>query len=157
MLEEVLVALATAGGTALVEAAATDAWAKTKERVARLLGRGDEQRAGVVEARLERTRTELMPLTGVELERAREVRAAEWATRLQDVLEEHPESADELRDVLEELRAAGINVAADTGSHSVVIGGDSTTIATSGGVAAQVIHGSVSTSPNPPQPGTTQG
>ncbi|MFD7655243.1 hypothetical protein ACFV4N_14830 [Actinosynnema sp. NPDC059797] len=154
MLEEALVALAAAGGTALVEAAATDVWTKAKERFARFLGRGDEQRALVVEGRLERTRAELLPLTGGELDRARELRAAEWATRLRDVLEEHPESAEELRGVVEQLRAEGVSVTATTGDHSVIIGGDSTTSATSGGVAAQVIHGNVSTSGNPPRPGT---
>jgi hypothetical protein len=156
MLEEALVALAAAGGTALVEAAATDAWTKAKERFAQLLGRGDQQRAVVVEGRLERTRAELLPLTGAELEQAREVRATEWATRLRDVLEEHPESAEELREVVEQLRAEGVSVTASTGDHSVVVGRDSTTSATSGGVAAQVIHGSVSTSGNPSQPGTDQ-
>ncbi|WP_410646460.1 hypothetical protein [Amycolatopsis sp. cmx-4-54] len=156
MLEEALVALAAAGGTALVEAAATDAWTKTKERFARFLGRGDQQQALVVEGRLERTHTELLPLTGAELQRAREVRATEWATRLRDVLEEHPESADELRGVVEQSKADGVSVTAVTGDHSVVVGGDSTTSATSGGVAAQVIHGNVSTSGNPPQPGTDQ-
>ncbi|MEU4763771.1 hypothetical protein AB0H12_10985 [Actinosynnema sp. NPDC023794] len=157
MLAEALIALAAAGGTALVEAATTDAWQKAKSGFARMLGRGDEGRVAVIEGRLESTRAELEPLSGVELERAREVRAAEWTTRLRDTLEEHPDSADALREVLDELAAAGVAVSARTGDHSLVVGRDMSNVSRTGGVSAGVIHGNVSTSPNPPQPGAGQG
>lgn len=156
MLAEALVALAAAGGTALVEAATTDAWGRAKAGFARMLGRGDEGRTAVIEGRLESTRAELAPLTGQDLVQTREARAAEWATRLRDALEEDPDLAAELRAVLDELTAAGVTVSAETGSHSMVVGGNVSNSATSGGVSANVIHGSVSTSAHPPKPAADQ-
>jgi hypothetical protein len=156
VLAEALAALAAAGGTALVEAATTDAWEKAKSGFARLFGRGDDRRTEVIEARLESTRAELVPLTGAALERAREARAAEWTTRLRDVLEEHPDSAEMLRGVLDDLAVAGVAVSAKTGDHSMVVAGDVSNVAISGGVAGGVIHGNVSTSGNPPKPGADQ-
>jgi hypothetical protein len=154
VLTEALAALAGAGGTALVEAVTTDAWQKAKTGFARLLGRGDQRRMAVIEGRLESTRAELAPLSGAALTRAREARAAEWTTRLRDALEEDPTSADLLRELLGELASAGV-VAAETGSHSMVVGGNVSNVATSGGIAAGVIHGDVSTA-NPSRPGTDQ-
>lgn len=153
MLAEALAALAAAGGTALVEAATTDAWTKAKAGFARVLGRGDEERTAVVEGRLERTRAELASSTGEELERARNAHSAQWTTRLRDALEEHPESAQPLGEVLDELAAAGVAVSAATGDHSMVVGRDVSNVATSGGIAAGVVHGNLSTSPHPPVPG----
>jgi hypothetical protein len=155
VLAEALAALAAAGGTALVEAVTTDAWQKAKAGFARLLGRGDQRQMAVIEGRLESTRTELVPLTGAALAHAREARAAEWTTRLRDALEEDPASAELLRGLLGELAAAGVKVAAETGSHSMVVGGNVSNVATSGGVAAGVVHGDVSTA-NPPRPGADQ-
>lgn len=153
---EALAALAAAGGTAVVEAATTDAWQRAKAGLARLLGRGDERRTEVSLGRLDATRAELVPLTGGELQRAREVRAAEWTTRLRDVLEEDPDSAEDLRRLLDDLAAAGVTVSATTGDHSVVAGGDVSNVANTGGVAAAVIHGNVTTAPYPPLPGAEQ-
>ena len=156
MLAEALAALAAAGGTALVEAATTDAWERAKVGFALLFGRGDERRTAVIEGRLEGTRAELVPLTGTELERTREARAAEWTIRLRDALDEHPDSAERLRGLLDELAAAGVTVSAETGGHSMVVGGNVSNVATSGGVSVGVIHGGVSTSANPPKPGADQ-
>lgn len=150
MLEEALAALAAAGGSALVQAATTDAWEKAKAGFARLLGRGDERRTAVIEGRLESTRTELVPLAGAELARVRDAQAAEWTTRLRDALEEDPDSAETLREMLDELATSGVSI--EAGDHGMAIGGDIVNVATSGGVAAGMIHGSVSTSGNPPQP-----
>lgn len=152
MLEEALAALAATGGSALVQAATTDAWEKAKSGFARLLGRGDKRRTEVIEGRLENTRAELVPLTGAGLTRAREVMAAEWTTRLRDTLEEDPDAAESLRVLLDELATSGVSA-----DHSLITGGDVVNVATSGGVAAGVIHGSVSTSPNPPQPEADKG
>lgn len=55
MLEAALAALAAAGGTAVVEAAGTDAWAGLRARVAQLFGRGDERRERAELARLDAT------------------------------------------------------------------------------------------------------
>jgi hypothetical protein len=55
MLPEALAALGGAAATALLGAAATDAWQPAKAGFARLLGRGDKWRAAVGEDRLERS------------------------------------------------------------------------------------------------------
>jgi hypothetical protein len=155
VLEEALAALAATGGSALVQAATTDAWEKAKAGFARLLGRSDERRTEVIEGRLESTRAELVPLTGAELTRARDTQAAVWTTRLRDALEEDPDSAELLRSVLDELATSGVSV--ETGARGMAVGGDVVQVATSGGVTAGVINGSVTTSPNPPQPAADQG
>ncbi|RLK54133.1 hypothetical protein [Actinokineospora cianjurensis] len=151
MLEE-LAALAAAGGTALVEAAATDAWETTKQRIAAVLGGGDSRKVELAETRMESTRAELASLTGADLDQARAAHATVWTTRLRDAIEERPEAADDLREVLVALPATGISI-----SGGVYVAGNSTTVATSGGIAATVINGGASTSGNPPQPGAAKG
>ena len=59
MLSEALLALAAAGGTALVEAVTTDAWLATKSGFLRLSVLGDRSREAVIEQQLERTRAAL--------------------------------------------------------------------------------------------------
>ncbi|MBO0883329.1 MAG: hypothetical protein J2P17_23935, partial [Mycobacterium sp.] len=97
MLAEALAALASAGGTAVVSAMATDGWAAVRTRTARLFGRGDATREAAAAKRLERVRAELDKLSGAELAQARAQQEAAWATRLADLLEEQPESESELR------------------------------------------------------------
>jgi predicted signal transduction protein with EAL and GGDEF domain len=55
MLTEALMAVSGAGGAAVVQAAGTDAWTGLRQRVARLLGRGDTQRERAELERLDRT------------------------------------------------------------------------------------------------------
>ena len=55
MLDEALEALAMASGTAVVQAAGTDAWASFRTRIARFLSRGDTQRESSELERLSRT------------------------------------------------------------------------------------------------------
>ncbi|SEL25748.1 tetratricopeptide repeat protein [Streptacidiphilus jiangxiensis] len=57
MLEEALLTLAAAGGTAVVTAAGTDAWTGMRAAVAKLLGRGDRERERIELERLDRTAT----------------------------------------------------------------------------------------------------
>ena len=151
MLLEALGALASAGGTALVEAAASDAWEKARAGFARLLGRGDKRREAVAEGRLDATRAQLAPLSDAELDRMRQIQIGEWTTRLRDFLEEHPDGAAELRDVLADLAKAGVTVPTAAGDHAVAVGGSQSIVATTGGVAAATIDGNVTTG-NPPAP-----
>ena len=44
MLDQALTALAASGGTALAQAARTDAWTSLRQELARWFGRGDAQR-----------------------------------------------------------------------------------------------------------------
>ena len=152
MLVEGLMTLAALAGNTVVAAATTDAWEAARCKLARLLGRGDPKREQLAEQRLEETRQQLTGPEGAELERARAALAERWAGRLADLLEEDPDAEAELRALVEELRAmlpAGVMSAAD---HAVAAGRDVNIGATSGGVAAGVIHGNVAP-PNPTKTG----
>ena len=147
-----LMALATLAGNTVVTAAVTDAWEAARKGFARLLGRGDPDRTKAVERRLEETREQLTEATGADLERTRAALEAQWVTRLADLLEDAPGVEADLRALVREIQAqlpAGMVSAAD---HAVAAGRDVNISATSGGVAAGVIHGNV-TPPDPTLPG----
>jgi hypothetical protein len=146
-----LVALAEAAGQAVVTAAATDAWGKTKSVIARLLGRGDAGKVAAAERRLEDTRSQLATVTQAELAAAQVKLAAAWQARLADLLEEDPEAVAGLRMLVEELQAALRAGSVRAAGHGLAAGRD-LTITAAGGVAAGTIHGDVSP-PGPSQPG----
>lgn len=130
MLAESLVALATAGSTALVGAMATDAWQATRTGVLRLFGRastGLQDDAGARPgdgAAPEEGGAEDVPaaegriaLVAAQLDgdaalvaRADDTAAARrsllpaWQLRVQELLREHPELAGELTDLTERMR-----------------------------------------------------
>ncbi|MFI5617645.1 hypothetical protein [Streptomyces sp. NPDC051567] len=110
MLAEELVVLAAAAGTGLVQAMVTDAWQQCRDRVARLLGRGDPLEEARQEGRLERAREELTGAVaggGDEGERAVARQAAAWGTRFEDLLEDAPDHEQPLRELLGFLREQG--------------------------------------------------
>jgi len=153
---EALIALAALAGNTVVAAATTDVWEAARRRFARLLGRGDPDRTNAAERRLAETHDQLANAAGADLERLRAALEAQWVTRLTDLLEDDPGAEAELRAVVEEVRAqlpAGTVAAAD---HAVAAGRDVSIKATSGGVAAGVIHGDVSAG-NPLRPGPGKG
>lgn len=106
MLTEAMIALAGAGGAGLVQAMATDAWAVTKTGAARLLGRGDQAREALVAQQLERARVEVGK-AGPAATQVRLAQQAAWTARLEDLLAEHPELADELRAIVALAAPAG--------------------------------------------------
>ncbi|WP_326598917.1 hypothetical protein [Streptomyces sp. NBC_01803] len=136
MLAEAWTALAAAGGTAVVQAAGTDAWAGFRARVAGWFGRGDEARERAELERLERTAAALADGAGGDLVRIEQQTA--WRTRFETLFEsvaderEREALADRLRDLLREGAADGL-----------VVGGDMTIRADRGSIAAAVIHGGV--------------
>lgn len=147
-----LLALAALAGRTVVAAAATDAWEMAKHGFARLLGRGDPAREQVAERRLAQTREQLQGTPGQELDQERGRLEAAWQTRLVDLLEEHPDAANDLQILVDQVQAAlpaGVMSAAD---HSAAAGRDMNISASGGGVAAGTIHGDVSTG-NPTNPG----
>jgi hypothetical protein len=150
--EDALLSLASTAGQAVVAAAVTDAWDSVKRGFARLLGRGDQARTEVAERRLEQVREELAGVPADQLEQVRDQLAAAWQTRLLDLLEEHPEITGELRTLVEDVRAQLPAGAVSAAGHGVAAGRDVNITASGGGVAAAVIHGSV-TPGNPPSPG----
>jgi hypothetical protein len=110
MLTEALMAVAGAGGTAVVQAAGTDAWTSLRQRVARLLGRGDAQRERAELERLDHTAQALeeADATG-ETERMRLRQEASWQTRFESLLEnledsEQQQVAAELQTLVAEQR-----------------------------------------------------
>jgi RNA polymerase sigma-70 factor (ECF subfamily) len=108
MPDNALAALASAGGTAFVAAMVTDAWAGLRDRVARLLGRGDAKAEAAVLARLEESRVALAAATADNRAagRVRQELEAAWRNRLEDFLQRVPASAKELRALVAEGLAA---------------------------------------------------
>jgi hypothetical protein len=64
----------------VVTAAATDAWGTVKAAIARLLGRGDKDKAAAAERRLEGTRRELAGTAQADRAAAQARVAAAWQT-----------------------------------------------------------------------------
>jgi len=148
MLAENLMALASLGGRTVVAAACSDAWEGARRGFARLLGRGDPRQQQLADRRLEETHGQLNGVAGEVPEQVRVALEERWAGRLEDLLEEDPEIAAELRALIGEVEAtlpAGGAYAAD---HALAAGRDVNISAAGGGVAAGVIHGNVA----PPGP-----
>jgi hypothetical protein len=82
--------LVSVAGNTLVAAAGTDAWAAARHEFSVLLGGG--QPDPVTERRLEATRRKLEGATGADLDVFQAALAAQWASRIADVLEELPEA-----------------------------------------------------------------
>jgi tetratricopeptide (TPR) repeat protein len=127
-----LVALASLAGNTVVAAAATDAWESARGGIARLFGRIGRDRAEMAAQRLEETRGQLAGLAGVDLERAQDVQAQRWATRLTDLLEEDPDAASELSVLVRQVHQA-------VASYSAAAGRDMA-ISSSGGIAAGAVR-----------------
>ncbi|BBJ47064.1 hypothetical protein SSPO_097820 [Streptomyces antimycoticus] len=156
MLSEAMTALAAAGGTAVVQAAGTDAWTEVRQQVARWFGRGNPQREHAELERLDQTAGELEAVRPTEVERVRIRHEAAWQGRIEALLESL-EDVDRAR-VVEELRT----LQAQQTSHRSVSAGQSG-LAVGGNVdiradrrsAAAVTMGNV-TLGNPSQPGAHQ-
>lgn len=149
-------ALAAAGGAAVVQAAGTDLWAGFRQRVARLLGQGDTQREQAELERLDRTATVVRTVGQDMEERARIIEEISWRTRFETLLEsltaqERARVAAELRGLLAD---ATPSTAAPAGGFAA--GGKVDIHAEGGAVAAGVINGEVRVG-TPRQPGPSQG
>ncbi|WP_050371225.1 hypothetical protein [Streptomyces acidiscabies] len=81
MLDEATLALAASVGTAVAQAAGTDAWTTFRARLARTLGRGDADREAAQGERLDRTADDVTAGRG-------EGTDAVWRTRIEDLLED---------------------------------------------------------------------
>jgi len=146
-----LVALAALAGRTVVAAAATDVWEEAKRGFARLLGRGDQNRAKIAERRLDETREQLEGVPAPELDQARAQLAAAWQTRLVDLLEEHPDAAGDLQALVDHIQAE-LPAAASAAGHAVAAARDVNITASDGSVAAGTLHGNVTLNPTHPGP-----
>jgi hypothetical protein len=96
-------ALAQLAADAVVSAAVTNGWETTSHRLARLLGHGDPAKTKLMEQHLAETREQLIGVRGTSLETARAELAAQWVTRLTDLLEEDPVIRPGLHALVEEI------------------------------------------------------
>jgi hypothetical protein len=138
VLAEALAALVTAGGTAVVQAAGTDAWAGFRTKVAKWFARGDAEREQVALEHLDQAAAALETAGPDEVERVQAVQEASWQARFEMLLEgldrgEQQWAADELRDLLAGF-AGGL--AAAVGQDAVAVAGDVGIHAETGGAAA---------------------
>lgn len=159
MLAEALMALASAGGTAVAAAAGTDAWESFRQQVARFFARGDNQRERAELERLDQTAAALAATDAGEAERARIRQEASWQTRFEAFLEsldeaEREQAAVQLRGILD--AQAKDSHAVSAGSGGVAAGRNIHIRAAHGSIASGVIHGGASIGP-PIQPEPSQG
>ncbi|MFE7119551.1 hypothetical protein ACFU99_29455 [Streptomyces sp. NPDC057654] len=161
MLTEALAALAGMGGTAVVQAAGTDAWGAFRDRLAAFFGRSGERSARTALERLDRTAGELTD--GSPDDELRERLQGRWQERIADLLEDLDDTEREA--AAEELRAAvslvdrhigdarGAQVAGDRG----LAAGSVTARAEQGSIAGGVVNidGGV-TLGNPSRPDSPQ-
>lgn len=146
-------ALASTASSAVVTAAATDLFEGVRHRVARLFGRGQaDLSAG---QRLGLTRDRLVRADPGAVEAVRAAQVAQWQTRFIDLLTDHPDAEAGLRALVEDLRGQlpGVVAASD---HAMAAGRDVKVRASSGGLAAGVVHGDVA-APDPSAPGSDGG
>ncbi|MFE6281386.1 hypothetical protein [Streptomyces sp. NPDC057877] len=156
MLSEAMTALAAAGGTAVVQAAGTDAWAEVRLRVARWFGRGNPQREHAELERLDQTAGELDGARADDLERVRIRQEAVWQGRIQALLEsmervEQDRVAAELRTLLGRQTS---RPSVSAGPGGLAVGGD-VHVRADHRSAAAVTMGNV-TLGNPSRPGSHQ-
>ncbi|MFB4194003.1 hypothetical protein [Streptomyces carpaticus] len=102
MLEE----LVLAAGATVVGAMATDGWQAARDGVVRLFRRGgaDEEEAAQVGGQLDRGAARVARADDAERARARLVPL--WQDEFQDLLRRHPEAAEELRALIDEITAS---------------------------------------------------
>ncbi|MGW1011777.1 hypothetical protein ACWD4X_17325 [Streptomyces termitum] len=120
-MEAELAVLAGTAGTTLVTLLTTEAWQRVSDGITSLWRRAEPERAEAISAELEVARTDLLAAretgdsgTGGEL-------GAEWQGRIRRLLVAHPEEAEVLRALLDELRPALPDVPAVT-QHATASG-----------------------------------
>lgn len=146
--------LVSLAGNTLVTAAVTDAWESARQRISQMFGRGRPDPA--IERRLHATRERLLVTSPRDLDRVRAELAARWATRLGDLLEDHPDTEAALRVFVDEVSAMLPAEAVTALDHSVAAGENVNIFADRGSVAAGVFHGNVAP-PDPTPPGPASG
>ncbi|CAM5701895.1 hypothetical protein [Streptomyces griseomycini] len=134
MLAEGLTALAAAGGSAVVQAAGTDAWTGLRRRVAEIFGRGDSTRAAAELERLEATAQTLLPVTSGAGDAAalRLRQEGVWAGRFEALLEgldeeDRERAVTELRELVAFAAATAGDAAFATGTAVAQDGGSAVT------------------------------
>lgn len=99
-----IVQLATAAGTAIASAMATDTWRAARAGLARIFRRRDAAERAAIEAQLDRNNTQV-ERAGDATEMRRRM-SESWRLELQTMLEESPELAQELQALILSVEAA---------------------------------------------------
>ncbi|MFJ8000677.1 hypothetical protein ACIQ7D_26685 [Streptomyces sp. NPDC096310] len=121
-MEAELVALATAGATALIQQMATDGWSGARARVAGFLAARGWGSADSVGSDLDTARAELTAARREDDTEAVDDLHAEWRGRLRRTLRADPEAAAELRVLLDEL-SPGVASQQARDIHNEISGG----------------------------------
>ncbi|WP_309056535.1 hypothetical protein [Streptomyces sp.] len=147
VLVEALTAVAAAGGAAVVQAAGTDAWYGVRDRVAALLGRGDEQLEQAALERLDRTARALEADRGVDPGQELSRQEGMWQERFETLLAalhgaDQERAARDLRALPAFVAEAAGDVALATGDAVARDGGSAVTGVrrTGGGQAARAVR-----------------
>jgi hypothetical protein len=143
--------LAATAGQELIKVMVTDGWASIRDRAALWFGRGDAQRAKQQAQQLDETRVAVQ--SG---QLKQEAAASRWQGRLEALLDEHPELADDLHALVDDLRAVTATASVSSGDHGLAAGGNIDIRADAGSIAGGVIHGGASIG-TPIQPDPSQG
>ncbi|MEU6867126.1 hypothetical protein ABZ924_28410 [Streptomyces sp. NPDC046876] len=160
MLTEALAMLATAGGTAVVQAAGKDIWDGFREQLARWFGRGDAEREQAELERLDQTAQALEAARGAEAQRVRRRQEELWQARIESLLEsldgvEREQAGHALGSLLAQAAPRGTRVSAGPGG--VATGENMTITANGGSIAAGTIHGGAQIgAPSPPDPSLSE-
>jgi hypothetical protein len=119
-----MVMLAGTAGTTLVTLLTTEAWERVRDGVASLWRRAEPERAEAITAELEVTRADLLAARdGGDAETATEL-GVEWQGRIRRFLVTHPEEAEALRALLDELRPPASDAAAVTVTQHATASGN---------------------------------
>ncbi|MFI9646735.1 hypothetical protein ACIHAA_10620 [Streptomyces sp. NPDC052040] len=102
-MEAQLMDLARSAGATVVTLMATEAWERARDGLSAVWRRVSPARADTVEGELEATREELLRARQSGDETAVQELGDEWAGRLRRLLREHPEAADDLRQIIADL------------------------------------------------------
>ncbi len=105
MLSEAMSTLAAAGGTALVGAAATDVWHTARSGFAQLLGRGETELEETEGRRLDRIAEDVGQTPEPHRDDVRRRLEQRWTGHLETLLDEHPDAAEDLRALVDEISA----------------------------------------------------
>lgn len=106
-MDPTLIALASAGGTAVVSAMATDGWNTLRSGVVTLWRQFRPDSADELERDLDTTRSTLLGTPASEAEQVRRALQSAWQGRMLTLFLEDPTSAAEFEDLLSRFEEAG--------------------------------------------------
>ncbi|GLY85997.1 hypothetical protein [Actinoallomurus iriomotensis] len=120
-----LTSLAQSAGTTLVTLMATAGWERARDSVVRLWHRIQPDRAEAVAVELDSSNADALAAAGSDGEETLSELRAQWQGRMRRLLIAHPEAADALRSVLDEIGPPEQDASAASVVQHAVVSGDS--------------------------------